>query len=108
MLAYAMQFDSLQKQPDLKLKTRPKQLLGYLPLAWCSPVSHMTQDLQRRLGSGENLRQLAKLNIDPITNTTLHALYKTELKYYSGDRWLMDTDVTLHNKFLHTKVKQQT
>jgi hypothetical protein len=96
-----MQFDSLQKQPNLKLKTRPKQLLGYLPLTWCSPVSHMTLDLQRRLGGGEHLRQLPKLNIDPITNTTLHALHKIELKYYS----LMDTDVTLHNKFLHTKVK---
>jgi len=30
----AMQLHSLQKQTNLKLKARPKQLLGYLPLAF--------------------------------------------------------------------------
>ncbi len=32
MLVYAMQFHSKQEQPNLKLKTRPKLLLGSLPL----------------------------------------------------------------------------
>ncbi len=29
-----MQIHAKQKQPSLELKTRPKQLLGYLPLAY--------------------------------------------------------------------------
>jgi hypothetical protein len=37
VLVYARQLRSLQKQPDLKLKTRPKQILGYLPLAFTLP-----------------------------------------------------------------------
>ncbi len=32
-----MQLHSLQKQPNLKLKTHSKQLLGYLPLAFALP-----------------------------------------------------------------------
>jgi hypothetical protein len=35
---YAMQFHSLQKQPNLKFKSHPKQLLGYHPLAFALPV----------------------------------------------------------------------
>jgi hypothetical protein len=34
MLVYAMQFHSKQEQPNLKLKTWPKLLLGSLPLAF--------------------------------------------------------------------------
>jgi hypothetical protein len=34
---YAVQLHPLQKQPNLKLKTRPKQLLGYLSLAFALP-----------------------------------------------------------------------
>ena len=37
---------------------------------------HPISELQKRLRGGEHLRQLAKLNIDTTTNTTLHALYK--------------------------------
>jgi hypothetical protein len=65
------------------------------------PISH----LQEQLGAGEHLRQLAKLNIDPVTNTSLHTLYKLELKNFARDRWLLDTDGVLQNKFLHTKIK---
>jgi len=65
------------------------------------PISH----LQWQLGGGEHLRHLPKLNIEPITNTTLHPLYKTTLTYYSCDRWLLDTDMIPHNKFLHSGVK---
>ena len=38
---YDMQLPSQQKQPNLKLKTQPKQLLGYLLLAFAllGPVS---------------------------------------------------------------------
>jgi hypothetical protein len=32
VFVYAIQLHSLQKQPNLKVKTRPEQLLGYLPL----------------------------------------------------------------------------
>ncbi len=35
---YAMQLHLQQKQPNLKLKTWPKQLLGYLPLAFALPI----------------------------------------------------------------------
>jgi hypothetical protein len=38
VLAYAMQLHSSLKQPNLKLKTRPKQVLGYLMLAYGLPV----------------------------------------------------------------------
>jgi len=41
---------------------------------------HPISDLQKRFGTGEYLRQLAKLNIDPVTNTSLHKLHKTALK----------------------------
>ncbi len=50
----------------------------------------------------ENLRQLAELNIDSITNTSLHALYKIEIRNYKHERWVMDTDGILHNRFMHT------
>jgi hypothetical protein len=53
----------------------------------------------------EQLRQLAELNIDSITNTSLHALYKIEIRNYTQERWLMDTDGILHNRFMHTKKK---
>ncbi len=39
MLIYAIQLHSLPKQPSLKLKTLPKQLLGYLPLAFALPAA---------------------------------------------------------------------
>ena len=35
---YAMQSHTLQKGPNLKLKTRPQQLLGSLPLAFALPA----------------------------------------------------------------------
>jgi hypothetical protein len=35
---------------------------------------HHISDLQERLGAGEHLRQLAKLNIDSLTNTSLKTL----------------------------------
>ncbi len=37
VLVRAMQFHSEQKQPNLELKTRPKQLLDCLPLAFALP-----------------------------------------------------------------------
>jgi len=66
---------------------------------------HPISDLQKQLGAGEHLRQLAKLNIDFVTNTSLHTLYKIEIKNYTRDRWLVDTDGVLQNKFMHTKIK---
>jgi hypothetical protein len=48
---------------------------------------------------------VAKLNIYPTTSTTLHTLYRKELKHYTRDRWLMDTDDILQSRFLHTKIK---
>jgi hypothetical protein len=39
MLIYAMQLHSLPKQPRLKLKTLPKQLLRSLPLAFALPAA---------------------------------------------------------------------
>jgi hypothetical protein len=35
---------------------------------------HPISDLQERLGAGEHLRQLPKLKIDSVTNTSLHTL----------------------------------
>jgi hypothetical protein len=66
---------------------------------------HPISDLKKRLGAGEHFRQLAKLNIDSVTNISLHILHKTELKNYMRDRWLMDTDGILQNRFIHTKIK---
>jgi len=66
---------------------------------------HPISDLQKQLGAGEHLRQLPKLNIDSVTNTSLQTLYKTELKNYMRDIWLMDTDGILQNRFLHTKIR---
>jgi hypothetical protein len=66
---------------------------------------HPISDLQKRLVAGEHLRQLAKLNIDSVTNTSLHILHKTELKNYMRDRWPIDTDGVLQNRFMHTKIK---
>ncbi len=37
VLVYALQMHSQQKQPNLKLKSWSKQLLGYLPLAFTLP-----------------------------------------------------------------------
>ncbi len=37
VLVYALPLHSLQKQPSLKWKTRTKQLLGYLSLAFVLP-----------------------------------------------------------------------
>ena len=37
MLVHAMQLHLLKKQPNLKLKTQHKQLLGSLPLAFVLP-----------------------------------------------------------------------
>ena len=66
---------------------------------------HPISDLQKQLGAGEHLRQLPKLNIDLVTNTSLQKLYKTEVKNYMRDIWLMDTDGILQNRFLHTKIR---
>jgi hypothetical protein len=66
---------------------------------------HPISDLQKRLGAGEHLRQLAKLNIDSVTNTSLYILHKTVIKNYMRDRWLIDTDRVLQNMFMHTKIK---
>ena len=66
---------------------------------------HPISDLQERLGVGEHLRQLAKLNIDSVTNTLLQTLYKIELKNYMRDVWMLDTDGVLQNRFMHTKIK---
>jgi hypothetical protein len=35
-----MNYTHIVKQPNLKLKTRPKQLLGYLPLAFELPSTY--------------------------------------------------------------------
>jgi hypothetical protein len=37
MLVYTMQWHSCQKQPNLKLETQPKQLVGSLTLAFALP-----------------------------------------------------------------------
>ncbi len=66
---------------------------------------HPISNLQERLGAGEHLRQLAKLNIYSVTNTSLQTLYKIELKNYMRDIWLMDMDGVLQNRFMHTKIK---
>jgi hypothetical protein len=66
---------------------------------------HPISDLQERLGVGEHLRQLAKLNIDSVTNTLLQTLYKIELKNNMRDVWMLDTDGVLQNRFMHTKIK---
>jgi hypothetical protein len=58
---------------------------------------HPIGDLQKKLGASEHLRQLPKMNLDSVTNTLLSALYKIELKYYTRDRWLIDTDGVLQN-----------
>jgi hypothetical protein len=63
---------------------------------------HPISDLQKQLGAGKHLRQLPKLNLDSVTNTSLNTLYKIEHKNYTRDRWLMDTD---KKKFVHTKIK---
>jgi hypothetical protein len=85
---------------DLTIASRLKRYTTLLD-KHIHPISY----LQEQLGAGEHLRQLAKLNIDPITNTSLHTLYKLELKNFARDRWLLDTDGILQNKFLHTKIK---
>ncbi len=85
---------------DLMIASRLKRYTTLLD-KHIHPISH----LQEQLGAGEHLRQLAKLNIDPITNTSLHTLHKLELKNFTQDRWLLDTDGILQNKFLHTKIK---
>jgi hypothetical protein len=66
---------------------------------------HPISDLQIKLGAGDHLRQLPKMNLDSVTNTSLMSLYKIELKYYMRDRWLMDTDRVLQNMFMHTKIR---
>ena len=66
---------------------------------------HPISNLQERLGAGEHLRQLAKLNIYSVTNTSLQTLYKIELKNYMRDVWMLDTDGVLQNRFMHTKIK---
>jgi len=66
---------------------------------------HPISDLHEQLGAGEHLGQLAKLNIDAVTKTSLQTLHKTELKNYMRDIWLMDTDGILQNRFMHTKIK---
>jgi hypothetical protein len=38
ILVYAMQFHSKPTQPNLKLKTQPKQLSGSFPLACALPI----------------------------------------------------------------------
>jgi len=42
MLAYSIQLHSKQKQPNLKKKTWPNQLLGYLPIAIALPSQQNT------------------------------------------------------------------
>ncbi len=66
-----------------------------------NPIS----DLQNQLGAGDHLIQLPKMIIDWITNKSWNTRYKIELKNYTRDRWMMDTDGILQNKFLHTKIK---
>jgi hypothetical protein len=66
---------------------------------------HPKSDLQVRLGAVEHLRELPKLNIDSVTDTSLQTLYKIELKNCTRDIWRMDTDGVLQNKFMHTKIK---
>jgi hypothetical protein len=88
------------KLHDLMIASRLRRYMILLD-KHIHPISH----LQEQLGAGEHLRQLAKLNIDPVTNTSLHTLYKLELKNFARDRWLLDTDGVLQNKFLHTKIK---
>ncbi len=66
---------------------------------------HPISDFQKQLGTGEHLRQLPKLNLDSVTNTSLNTLYKLELKTtHETDGW-MDTDRVRQNKFMHTKIK---
>ncbi len=38
VLVYVIQWHSWQKQPNLKLKTQPKQLVGFLPLGFALPT----------------------------------------------------------------------
>jgi len=41
---------------------------------------HPICDLQKQLGANEHLRQLPKLNLDSVTNSSLNTPYKIELK----------------------------
>jgi hypothetical protein len=75
------------KLHELMIASRLKRYMTLLDKN-IRPISH----LQEKLGAGEHLRQLAKMNIDSITNTSQHALYKYELKNYTRNRWQMDID----------------
>jgi hypothetical protein len=50
--------------------------------------------------------QLPHINVDPITNSTLHRLYKMKINFYAREMWLLDTDVILLSRFLHIKNMQ--
>jgi hypothetical protein len=88
------------KLHDLMIASRIRRYMSLL-----DKQVHPISDLQKKLGAGDHLRQLPKMNLDSVTNTSLNALYKIELKYYTRDRWLMDTDGVLQNMFMHTKIK---
>jgi hypothetical protein len=88
------------KMHDLMIASRLRRYMILL-----DKQMHHIRVLQKRLGASEHLRQLAKLNIDSVTNTSLHILHKTELKNYMLYRWLMDTDGVLQNMFMQTKIK---
>jgi hypothetical protein len=57
VLVHAMQLHALQKQPSLELKTQPKQLLGYIPLA-DSPVSPFPSQKLSKRGTRNKLQKL--------------------------------------------------
>ncbi len=69
-----MKYTHFVKQPNLKLKTRPKQLLGSLPLSFELPnVVHSVRYITRIV---EQLAQLVIIKAVPsITNTPAYYAY---------------------------------
>jgi hypothetical protein len=57
VLVHAMQLHALQKQPSLKLKTQPKQLLGYILLADSPTSPSPAKELSKR-GATNKLQKL--------------------------------------------------
>ena len=64
------------KLHDLMIASRLRRYMTLL-----DKQVHPISDLQKKLGAGDHLRQLPKMNLDSVTNTLLGALYKIEPKY---------------------------
>jgi hypothetical protein len=74
VLVCAVQLHSSQKQPDLKLKTRPKLLLGYLPLAFRLPIKASAKQLGQIMYklTGSNVGCVS--SVERVTQAAQHLL----------------------------------